>query len=84
MKREKTTSDPRWKRELATRDFKLAWADAFGGEEEVKSPWYLSHGDARGNSTMPTSYRITTASRPGLRDNARRIEAADDFARSSY
>ena len=46
----KTPADPRLKRELATRDFKLAWADAFGGEEEVKSPWYLSHGDARGDS----------------------------------
>ena len=51
MERAKTTSDPRLKRELATRAFKLARAaEALGGEEEVKSPWYLSHGDARGDS----------------------------------
>ena len=49
----KTPADPRLKRELATRAFKLARAtDAFGREEEVKSPWYHSHGDARGNSIM--------------------------------
>ena len=47
----KATSDPRLKRELATRAFKLGRAaGALGGEEEVKSPWYLSHGDARGDS----------------------------------
>jgi len=53
MEAAKTTSDPRLKRELATRAFKLAQAaKALGGEEEVKSPWYLSHGDARGDSIM--------------------------------
>ena len=52
MEAAKTTSDPRLKRELATRAFKLAGAAALGGEEEVKSPWYLSHGDARGDSIM--------------------------------
>ena len=53
METAKTTSDPRLKRELATRAFKLARAaQALGGEEEVKSPWYLSHGDARGDSIM--------------------------------
>src|SRR5215469_5625095 len=53
MERTKTTSDPRLKRELATRAFKLARAaEALGGEAEVKSPWYLSHGDARGDSIM--------------------------------
>jgi hypothetical protein len=37
MERAKTTSDPRLKRELATRAFKLARAtEALGGEEEVK------------------------------------------------
>jgi len=47
----KTTSDPRLKRELATCAFKLVRAaEALSGEEEVKSPWYLSHGDARGDS----------------------------------
>ena len=41
------------KRELATRAFKLARAaEALGGEAEVKSPWYLSHGDARDDSIM--------------------------------
>ena len=51
MERAKTTSDPRLKRELATRAFKLARAaEALGGEEEVKSPWYLSRGNARGDS----------------------------------
>ena len=53
MESAKTTSDPRLKRELATRAFKLAQAaKALGGEEEVKSPWYLSYGDARGDSIM--------------------------------
>jgi len=53
MERAKTTSDPRLKRELATRAFKLARAaEALGGEEEVKSPWYLCHGDTRGDSIM--------------------------------
>jgi hypothetical protein len=53
MERAKTTSDPRLKRELATRAFKLARAaEALGGEAEVKAPWYLSHGDARGDSIM--------------------------------
>jgi len=55
MEAAKTTSDPRLKRELATRAFKLAGAAALGGEGgegEVKSPWYLSHGDARGDSIM--------------------------------
>ena len=47
------TSDPRLKRELATRAFRLAReAEALGGEAEVKSRWYLSHGDARGDSIM--------------------------------
>jgi hypothetical protein len=51
MERAKTTSDARLKRELATRAFKLGRAaEALGGQEEVKSPWYLSHGDARGDS----------------------------------
>ena len=53
MERAKTTSDPRLKREWATRAFKLARAaEALGGEAEVKSPWYLSYGDARGDSIM--------------------------------
>ena len=47
----KTTSDPRLKRELATCAFKLVRAaEALSGEEEVKSPWYLSRGNARGDS----------------------------------
>ena len=51
MERAKTTSDPRLKRELPTPAFKLARAaEALGGEEEVKSPWYLSRGNARGDS----------------------------------
>jgi hypothetical protein len=51
MERAKTTSDPRLKRELPTPAFKLARAaEALGGEEEVRSPWYLSHGDVRGDS----------------------------------
>jgi hypothetical protein len=51
MERAKATSDPRLKRELATRAFKLAQAaEALGGEAEFKSPWHLSHGDARGDS----------------------------------
>ena len=53
METAKTTSDPRLKRELAARAFKLARAaEISGGEEEVKSPWYLSHGNARGDSIM--------------------------------
>jgi hypothetical protein len=53
MESAKTTSDPRLKRELAVRAFKLARAvEALGEEAEVKSPWYLSHGDARGDSIM--------------------------------
>ena len=53
MERAKTTADPRLKRELATRAFKLARAaEALGGEEEVKSAWYLCHGDTRGDSIM--------------------------------
>ena len=43
MERAKATSDPRLKRELATRAFKLARAaEAFGGEEQitmVSFPW---------------------------------------------
>ena len=53
MERAKTISDPRLKREWATRAFKLARAaEALGGEAEVKLPWYLSYGDARGDSIM--------------------------------
>ena len=53
METAKKTSDPRLKRELAMRAFKLARAaKVLGGEEEVESPWYLSHGDARGDSIM--------------------------------
>jgi len=53
MERTKTTSHPRLKRALATRAFKLARAAlALGGQAEVQSPWYLSHGDARGDSIM--------------------------------
>ena len=53
MERAKATSDPRLKRELAARAFRLARAaEALGGEAEVESPWYLSHGDARGDSIM--------------------------------
>src|SRR5262249_43969256 len=52
MERAKTTADPRLKK-LATRAFALARAaQALGEEEEVKSPWYLCHGDARGDSIM--------------------------------
>ena len=61
----KTPADPRLKRELATRAFKLARAtDAFGREEEVKSPWYHSHGDARGNSIMQAFEMKETRSMP--------------------
>ena len=36
---------------MPTPALKLARAaEALGGEEEAKSPWYLSHGDARGDS----------------------------------
>ena len=53
METAKTTSDPRLKWEPVTRAFKLPRAaEDSGGEEEVKSPWYLSHGDARGDSIM--------------------------------
>ena len=53
MERAKTTSDPRLKHELPMPAFKLARAaEALGGEEEVKSPWYLCHGDTRGDSIM--------------------------------
>ena len=53
MERAKTASDPRSKRELATRAFGLArGAEALDGKAEVKSPWYLCHGDARGDSIM--------------------------------
>jgi hypothetical protein len=53
IERAKTTSDPRLKRELAMRAFRLARAaETLGGEGEVKSSWYLSHGDARGDSIM--------------------------------
>jgi len=53
MESAKTTCDPRLKRELATRAFGLARAaQALGGAAEVKSPWYLCHGDARGDSIM--------------------------------
>src|SRR5262249_27194575 len=53
MERAKTTPDPRLKRELDAR--LQACRGGRGpryGEEEAKSPWYLSHGDARGDSIM--------------------------------
>ena len=52
MERAKTTSDPRLKRELATRAFNFG--RAAGGPRRrgrgIKSPWDLSHGDVRGDS----------------------------------
>ena len=65
IERAKTTSDPPLKRELAARAFRLARAaEALSGEAEVKSPWYHSHGDARGNSIMQAFEMKETRSMP--------------------